>query len=170
MDDMNRFTHEEKRQRNKALIMYRKEHPNKSLSDVALAFNITRQRVTQILHCEDQKRWYRSGGKQIKQKVQRELRVGVLTHYGKGRCACVGCGESRLACLTIDHIHGWGNQHRKKSKRYGYSFYAWLRRNNYPKDYQTLCMNCQFVKMVLDKSHEGWKEDRVSDEVESDIL
>lgn len=148
------FTHEEKIQRNKALVKYRGEHPNESLSSIALAFNITKQRVSQILHTEEQKRWYWAGGKQIRQRWQRELRIEVLTHYGNGKCACVGCGESRLACLTIDHIYGWGNQHRKQSKRYGYSFYIQLKRDDYPKGYQTLCMNCQFCKIVLDKSHD----------------
>ena len=66
----------------------------------------------------------------------------VLTHYGNGKLACVRCGEVRLSCLTIS-----GN-----NKRRGQGLYAWLKRHEYPEDYQTLCMNCQFVKKSVESS------------------
>ena len=69
-----------------------------------------------------------------------------------GRLACVMCGESRLACLSIDHIDGGGVSHRKELNAYGYRFYKRLKKDNYPKGYQTLCMNCQFVKAVYDRA------------------
>ena len=69
----------------------------------------------------------------------------ILTHYGGGKLACVVCGEGRLACLSIDHINGGGTKHRKQMGG-GSAFYCWLKKQNYPKGYQTLCMNCQFVK------------------------
>ena len=78
----------------------------------------------------------------IKEKVRLEKQK-VLTHYGGGECACVRCGESRLTCLSIDHIHGGGSQHRKNRPK---RFYKWLIDNNYPEGFQTLCMNCQWVK------------------------
>lgn len=151
---MDMFTHEEKLRRNEALVKHRMEYPNESLSNVALVFSITKQRVSQILHTECQKRWYRAGGKEHQQKWREELKIDVLTHYGNGKCACVGCGESRSACLSIDHIDGGGNQQRKRGERAGYHLYLLLKRNGFPRGYQTLCMNCQFVKVVLDKSHE----------------
>ena len=73
------------------------------------------------------------------------LKVEVLTHYGNGKLACVVCGENRIACLSIDHIHGGGNIHRKVLRSSG-SFYKWLKSKGFPEGYQTLCMNDQFVK------------------------
>ena len=74
------------------------------------------------------------------------IKEEVLTHYGNGKYACVKCGEDRSACLSIDHIQGGGNKERGGSLRSSTSFYRWLRDNRYPEGYQTLCMNCQFIK------------------------
>lgn len=102
---------------------------------------------------------YRERGDEIRaqqrlcqRKRDRVLKVDILTHYGNGRCACVKCGESRLACLSIDHINGGGTQHIKQVG-IGSKFYRWLKKNNYPEGYQTLCMNDQWVKRV--ENNEG---------------
>ena len=100
---------------------------------------------------EYMKRWYQEKGKPREAKWRVELKTEVLTHYGKGRLACVICGESRLACLSIDHIDGGGISHRKELNAYGYRFYNRLKRDHYPEGYQTLCMNCQFIKAVDDR-------------------
>ena len=76
----------------------------------------------------------------------RNLKIEVLTHYGNGKCACVRCGESRIACLSIDHIGGGGNKQRIGKLRASTTFYRWLKTEGYPEGYQTLCMNDQFVK------------------------
>jgi hypothetical protein len=82
------------------------------------------------------------------------MRTRVLTHYGNCRCACVRCGESRLACLSIDHINGDGMKHRKElGGLRGNSFYLWLIRQGFPKGLQTLCMNCQFVKRAEENEY-----------------
>lgn len=79
-----------------------------------------------------------------KRRQQREqLKVRVLTHYGNGKLACVVCGESRLVCLSIDHLNNKGAEHRKKI---GNDIYIWLEENNYPSGFQTLCMNDQWIK------------------------
>ena len=76
-----------------------------------------------------------------------QLKLEVLSHYSNGTKRCVRCGESRPACLSIDHINGGGTKHRAEVvKASGNGFYRWLRKNNFPQGYQTLCMNCQFVK------------------------
>jgi len=82
-----------------------------------------------------------------------EVKREVLGHYGKGKCACVNCGEARMVCLSIDHIDGGGNKQRIGSLRTADTFYRWLRREGYPLGYQTLCMNCQFVKRFQNKEH-----------------
>ncbi len=120
-----------------------------------------------IEHVREQKRVYREyNGDEIRANKRRyyletrtysltrartnrnNIKIKILTHYGGGKCACVQCGESRPACLSIDHIDGNGNRHRKILKRGG-NFYYWLTTNNYPEGYQTLCMNCQFVKKYI---------------------
>jgi len=78
-------------------------------------------------------------------KLKRKMEV--LTHYGNGSCCCVVCGEDRMVCLSIDHINGNGRKHLQKIGRGGGAdFYCWLKKNDYPRGYQTLCMNCQFIK------------------------
>lgn len=75
-------------------------------------------------------------------------KLAVLKHYGGGQIACVICGESRLPCLSIDHINSGGTKHREVINRKGSGFYSWLKKQNFPEGYQTLCMNCQFVKRI----------------------
>jgi len=79
--------------------------------------------------------------------TRHKIKVIVLTHYGNGKLKCIQCGESRLACLSIDHINNNGNQDRKNKKLYGSNFQKMLKYTGFPLGYQTLCMNCQFVKM-----------------------
>ncbi len=71
-------------------------------------------------------------------------RYNTIFHYSNGAMCCSDCGQNIFELLTIDHINGGGNKHRKQigSK----NFYVWLRRNNYPEGYQVLCYNCNLVK------------------------
>jgi len=69
------------------------------------------------------------------------LRNEILDHYGK-KCAC--CGETTIEFLAIDHINGGGNAHRRKIGRT--NLYTWLKANNYPDGFQTLCHNCNMSK------------------------
>ena len=73
------------------------------------------------------------------QKIKKE----VIKIYG-GKCIC--CGETHIEFLTIDHINGGGTAHRKKLHGGGIKVYNWLRKNNFPKEFQVLCMNCNFAK------------------------
>jgi hypothetical protein len=86
-------------------------------------------------------------------KYNNDIRLDVLIHYvpdltchgidGKG-CK-FNCSD--IKCLTIDHINGGGNEHRKKNNLKSSSqFYRWLYNNNYPLEFQVLCMNCQWLK------------------------
>lgn len=69
-------------------------------------------------------------------KHQRDKQI-VFDHYGNG-CAC--CGEDLKEFLTIDHIFGGGNKHRKLTR----DTYRWLIKNNFPEGFRLLCMNCNF--------------------------
>lgn len=62
----------------------------------------------------------------------------VFQHYGL-RCSC--CGETKIEFLSIDHINGYGNQYVKITNGH---LYTWLIKNNFPRDYRTLCMNCNW--------------------------
>ncbi len=82
----------------------------------------------------------------------RERKVEVLTHYGNGVCACVKCGFDDIRALSIDHIDGGGLEHRRSlGITSGGNFYLWLKRNVFPTGYQTLCMNCQYIKRSENK-------------------
>lgn len=83
-----------------------------------------------------------------------ELKTKVLTHYGKGILACVICGEKRLPCLSLDHINGDGYKNRVG--------YPWYVMNNFPTGFQTLCMNCQFIKKF--ENNECGRKRKVSEE------
>jgi len=79
-------------------------------------------------------------------KARTNTKINILTHYGNGKLACLGCGETRLDCLSLDHINNDGMAHRKQLGFGGYKFYRLLIKEDYPSGYQTLCMNCQWVK------------------------
>ena len=73
---------------------------------------------------------------------RRHLRMEVLLSYG-GQCAC--CGESRYEFLSMDHINGGGNAHRKELGS-SEMVYRWLRANDYPAGFQVLCHNCNMAR------------------------
>jgi len=101
-----------------------------------------------------QKEWYH----RVKEEKREQWRTSsklsrirakcrVLEHYG-GECNC--CGEERIEFLTIDHIEGGGNSHRKEifgnQNQSGSRFYRWIIKQGYPNDYQVLCWNCNTAK------------------------
>ncbi len=83
----------------------------------------------------------------------------VLTYYGSNKLACVICGEARIACLSLDHINNDGAEERKKLNLVGgNNFYIWIQKQNYPEGYQTLCMNCQYIKRDAFYAHKIYME------------
>lgn len=66
----------------------------------------------------------------------------VFNHYSKGTMSCKCCNENTYDLLTIDHINNDGKAHRKELK--SHYMYRWLIKNNYPKGFQVLCMNCNW--------------------------
>lgn len=88
---------------------------------------------------------HREQVKEINTRSRDKVRAEVLTYYGNGKLACLLCGFSDVRALTIDHLDGNGADHRRVIGR-GSALCSYLRKHNYPEGYQTLCMNCQFVK------------------------
>ncbi len=71
----------------------------------------------------------------------------VFTHYGS-KCAC--CGESEQSFLTLDHINGDGSAQRRSAKvGAGQNYYRHIIRQDFPKDLQLLCWNCNMSKHYL---------------------
>ena len=71
----------------------------------------------------------------------------VLAYYGNGICACTKCGYLDVRALTLDHVNNDGAEQRKLGQRTGIALYYNLRKKGYPRGYQTLCMNCQIIKI-----------------------
>ena len=82
-------------------------------------------------------------------KRKNKIRIEVLTYYGDGKCACVYCGFNDVRALSLDHIAGGGKKHSREIGRTNLA--QWLMTRSYPEGYQTLCMNCQFIKKVENK-------------------
>lgn len=91
---------------------------------------------------------YRIRKKKEIQERRLKFKIEVFSHYGQ---VCNCCGESNIHFLTIDHVGGGGNAHRRTNKIWsGTSTYIWLRKNNYPTGFQVLCFNCNMAKRTSD--------------------
>ena len=77
----------------------------------------------------------------------RERKLAVLKAYG-GECVC--CGESTFEFLSIDHVRGGGDAHRREivANRGYVDIYRWLKEHKCPQDgrFQLLCFNCNMAK------------------------
>lgn len=94
-----------------------------------------------------QKKCAKKNGYKYQKLDCQKKRLIVLTHYGGTPPKCACCGETELDFLTIDHINGGGNKHRRQLFGHavgGYHFYYWLIKNNFPEGYRVLCWNCNW--------------------------
>jgi len=125
------LSEEDKEKRRVIVRRYRTNHP---------------ERVKQSSQKSETKR---VRNKELTNKTAAALRLKkklmVLDRYG-GKCKC--CGEKDFHFLSIDHIDGGGNQHRKAIHGGGVVLYAWLIRNKFPGGYQVLCFNCNLAKGI----------------------
>lgn len=85
-------------------------------------------------------------------KANEEIKTEVLGHYSLSNTpCCVFCSFADIDALTLDHINNNGAEERKATKRKlftGAGIYRWLKQNNFPAGYQTLCANCNLKKEV----------------------
>ncbi len=73
-------------------------------------------------------------------------KIEVLHKYGE---ACTDCGIDDAEVLAIDHINDDGAAHRRITGMGSSSaFYAWLKKNEWPEGFQTLCLNCNHKKYL----------------------
>lgn len=127
---------------------------------VVCVMNVERIHTDREKSCTScsEKRKYKYANSDEKEKIRqraiilrKERRKRILDHYG-GKCIC--CGETEPIFLSIDHIDGGGNEHRRQignnpSHRCGSSstqFARWIEENNYPDILQILCHNCNMGK------------------------
>ena len=78
----------------------------------------------------------------ICRRVRAKKKEKVLNHYGHA-CACCGITDSDL--LGFDHINGKGRKHREEI---GCDFISWVIENDFPKDLQLMCFNCNSGKEI----------------------
>ena len=102
------------------------------------------------------KKEWRERNRELTRKRDREhrqtLKYEVLSYYSVEdepiceMCLANGIRQTDINLLTIDHIAGGGNEHRKQIGGGGQNTYRWLKRNNYPDGYRVLCFGCNLVK------------------------
>ena len=100
-------------------------------------------------YSEYHKENYRKNQDKIRERVKKnrqKIRRQVIGYYSKNTFACACCGEDIFEFLSIDHVFGGGNQHRKQLRNCNLTLYRWLRDNDFPDGYQVLCMNCNWGK------------------------
>lgn len=83
-------------------------------------------------------------------KHKLKLKQIVVNHYTEGSMRCQCCGYSGIEFLSVDHINGDGKEHRKTIGT-GFTIYRWLIKNNFPRDFQILCIACNHAKGANDK-------------------
>ncbi len=135
--------------------LYHKTHAFTLQIKQRLYREINRNRII-----NQQKQYYKEHRAEILAKSKmRDLltKLEVLTYYGNGKCKCVKCGFFDMRALSIDHINGGGCQHRKdKHILFSSKFYELLKKDGFPIGYQTLCMNCQFIKRFVNNESPEW--------------
>ncbi len=74
---------------------------------------------------------------------------------------CTECGEDRSLALTIHHVNGGGQKHRREiNKKSGTAFYEWLKLSGFPEGYKVLCGTCHLIKHRIEHREEGYYEER----------
>jgi len=112
--------------------------------------NIARCYSYRQTHLEERRAKERQYGREHRERdwrTHQRLKREVLSYYSGGEDPhCVSCGEKRLDCLSIDHINNNGYKEKKETNKFNHGIYQFLKTKGYPEGYQTLCMNCQFIK------------------------
>lgn len=73
-----------------------------------------------------------------------EQKLTVLMHYSPNLW-CVRCGFSDIRALQLDHINGGGTRENRASRRHS-DHWTKIIKAGFPKGYQVLCANCNWVK------------------------
>lgn len=131
----------------------RKEHYRKN-SDLIQARNYSYKKRNWQKTLERSKCWKRRNRLLIKPQdnaYRLNLKRTALAHYSNGDIKCACCDVRGLVFLTLDHVNGDGAKDRKVmgTAGAGHNFYRWLIKNNFPRQMQVLCWNCNSAKHIL---------------------
>jgi len=79
-----------------------------------------------------------------------QIKREVLSYYAGGKPRCGACGEEKMSKLSLDHIGGGGNKHRRRLGFEGGSckFYRKVRQADFPDGYRVLCIRCNRQEAV----------------------
>lgn len=79
-------------------------------------------------------------GMERNRKRRKLNRLAVMEHYSGSppKCMCPGCNENHIEFLTIEHIGGWGKNHRMEC---GNATDAIIR-EGFPSGITIMCFNC----------------------------
>lgn len=124
-----------------ASIVYWKEFRSKNKDKLLLSYK--KQHIKHKEKRNKQSRDYGKANASRRSLDMKDKRRIVLNHYSNGTMACNCCGENIYDFLSLDHINGGGNQHRKKEKG---RLEPKLIKANFPDGYQVLCHNCNMGK------------------------
>ena len=94
-------------------------------------------------------------------KSQLNNKMKVFKKYSNGKIKCEICENNDMDVLTLDHINGGGNKHRRElggSNFCGGTFYTWIIKNNYPDGFRVLCRNCNFKEYLKSKNKNTLKQ------------
>ncbi|MEP7167360.1 MAG: hypothetical protein ABI758_05260 [Candidatus Woesebacteria bacterium] len=98
------------------------------------------------VYCKSHRDINRIRGRVKDKRLSAKLKQKCFQYYG-AKCHC--CGEETIQFLTLEHELGNGNNHRKALFKHnvgGAHMYRWLKKNNFPKGFSILCMNCNWAK------------------------
>jgi len=103
-----------------------------------------RNRGYRLKHLEERKIYeqrpdIKQRSKERSIRINKETKIKVLNHYG---LSCVCCGIDIIEFLSIHHMDAELGREHRRNKIMGSVFYGWLIKNNFPKGFKTMCMNC----------------------------
>jgi len=114
-------------------------------------------RLTHIEQVHASQKRCRVKNREHQNQMNQQVRIETLTYYGKGELACVRCGYNDIRALSIDHVKGDGKALRDLGELTGVALYRRLKNLGFPVGYQTLCMNCQWIKRKENHEDGGTK-------------
>jgi len=100
-------------------------------------------------HLQQQRYYYNNleKSRERSREKDRKNKLEALKYYSITIVPCCSrCGIIDTDVLTIDHINGGGNKHRRELGICSSHFNRWLKKNDYPDGYQVLCFNCNVKK------------------------
>ena len=125
---------------------YSKNHPEKIREKAEKYRKKHREQIKNYM-----KKW-RSLNKIKKNKYSKEERyrtkIKVFTHYSGNPPKCLLCGFNDIRSLVLDHVNNNGAEDRKKFKTPD-CLLRYIKRSNYPKEFQILCANCNMIKEYI---------------------